>query len=185
MKKAARLAAAGAAVVTLGVGSAVWATTAASAASSAPATSIPKCTTGNLATWLNIPESQGTAGSSYTPLEFTNISGHECYLYGYPGVSAVSQGTNGEKQLGNAAARDSQYPARVVNLAAGATAHALLRYVDVVTSDPGCKAKDASELKVYPEAQRTATYAFFDLPSCTTTGTNWDYLMITTVQPGV
>ncbi|MGH3170815.1 MAG: DUF4232 domain-containing protein [Trebonia sp.] len=183
MSKVLRFAAAGAAALTLGIGSAVWATSGASAASAA--TSIPKCTTSNLATWLNVPESQGTAGSSFTPLEFTNISGHECYLWGYPGVSAVSESVNGEKQLGDAAGRDSVYPARVVNLAPGATAHALLRYVDVITTESGCKPKDASFLKIYPEAQRTATNAFFDLASCTTTGKNWQYLMVTTVQPGV
>lgn len=179
MNKLARFAAAGAAVVTLGIGSAVWAS---SSASAAPTQSIPKCTTSDLAVWVNIPGSEGAAGSSYTPLEFTNVSGHECYLWGYPGVAAV---TSNLKQLGNAAARDSAYAARVVNLAPGASAHAVLRYVDVVATDPGCKAKDASYLKVYPEAQRSATETFFGLPSCTTTGKTWDYLMVTTVQPGV
>lgn len=179
MNKAARFAAAGAAAVTLGIGSAVWAT---SAASAAPAQVIPKCTTADLATWVNTPESQGTAGSRYTALEFTNISGDECYLWAYPGVSAV---TASGGQLGDAAARDSVYPARIVNLDPGATAHALLRYVDVITTDPACKAKDASYLKVYPEAQKTATDAFFDLPSCTRTGKAWEYLTVTTVVPGV
>jgi hypothetical protein len=185
MKKALRFTAAGAAAITLGLGSAAWATSSASASAASAATSIPKCTTSDLATWVNIPESQGTAGSSFTPLEFTNISGHECYLWGYPGVSAVVDSGNTQKQLGDAAGRDSVYPARIVNLPRGATAHALLRYVDVITSDPGCKAKPASYLKVYPEAQRTATYTFFSAPSCTTTGNDWQYLQITTVQPGV
>jgi hypothetical protein len=182
MKKALRFAAAGAAAITLGLGSAAWATSSASAASAA--TSIPKCTTASLATWVNIPESQGTAGSSFTPLEFTNISSHECYLWGYPGVSAVLESGNSERQLGDAAGRDAAYPAKIVNLPPHATAHAFLRYADVVTTDPGCKAKPATFLKIYPEAQRTATYAFFSLPSCTTTGNNWQYLQITTVQPG-
>jgi hypothetical protein len=191
MKKALRFAAAGAAAITLGLGSAAWAassasaSTASTASTASAATSIPKCTTSDLATWVNIPESQGAAGSSFTPLDFTNISGHECYLYGYPGVSAVAETGNSEKQLGDAAGRDGVYPARIVNLPSHATAHAILRYVDVITTDPGCKAKPATFLKVYPEAQRTATYTFFSLPSCTTTGKNWQYLQITTVQPGV
>jgi hypothetical protein len=187
MNKALRFTAAGAAAITLGLGSAVWATSSASATtnSASAATSIPKCTTSDLATWVNIPGSQGTAGSSFMPLDFTNISGHECYLWGYPGVSAIVENGSAEKQLGDAAGRDSVDPAKVVNLPPHATAHALLRYVDVITTDPGCKAKPATFLKVYPEAQRTATYAFFSLPSCTTTGKNWQYLQITTVQPGV
>jgi hypothetical protein len=198
MNKAVGFAAA-AAVVALGTGSAAWAAPAPPAAAPAPAPAavavaapapapaqyIPKCATSDLAVWLNLPESQGAAGSVYTPLEFTNISGHECYLWAYPGVSAVTGVGGGARQLGDAAGRDSVYPARIVNLVPGATAHALLRYVDVITSDPGCGARDASYLRIYPEAQPTATYTYFDLPSCTRTGANWEYLTITTVQPGV
>lgn len=180
MNKAARLAAAAAVALTLGIGSAVWATSPASAAA-ASARYIPKCTTPDLAVWVNLSRTRGAAGSVYAPLDFTNISGHECYLWAYPGVSAV---TASGRQIGDAARRIPAYRARIVNLDPGATAHALLRYVGVLTTDAGCKATRAAYLKVYPEAQRTAAYAFFDLPSCTTTGKRWEYLMVSTVQPG-
>lgn len=172
-----RLAAAGTAAVAVGIGSAVWASASASADSAA---SIPKCTTADLAVWVSVDEGSGAAGSVYYPLEFTNISGHTCYLYAYPGVSAVS---SSGKQLGSAASRDAVVKPEVVNVAAGGTAHATLRYIDAeVATAPGCKPADAAYLKVYPEAQTTARTALFDLPSCSAAG--HVYLTITAVQPG-
>jgi hypothetical protein len=170
------MAVAGSAALALGLGSAAWAASSASAASEAL---IPKCGTGNLAVWVSADQGDGAAGSVYYPLEFTNISNHTCYVYGYPGVSATN--ANG-KQLGNAAARDSAIPARVVNIPPGGTAHATLRYVDVeVGAD--CKPTDAARLQVYPPDQRTARNAFFSLPVCTAGG-HTD-LTIRRIQPGV
>src|SRR5215470_4847026 len=36
---------------------------------------------------VKLGASQGTAGSVYTTIDFTNISNVTCTLYGYPGVS--------------------------------------------------------------------------------------------------
>jgi hypothetical protein len=170
-----RLTAAGTAVAALGLGAVAWASSPASAASAV----IPRCVPGQLAVWVNVGSASGAAGSVYYNLDFTNTSGTTCHLYGYPGVTAVNG--NGA-QLGDAAARNSTVPASYVNIALGASAHAILRYVDVVATSPECKATPAALLRVFPPGDTGARYAFFDLPSCTATGQG--YLQIERVQQG-
>ena len=161
------------ATVALGIGAAAWATSSASAASAAT----PRCTEGNLAVWVNADSENGAAGTIFYNLDFTNISGHTCHLFGYPGVSATN--FNG-KQLGPAARRDNGVPATTVNIVPGGTAHATLGYVDVQV-DPSCHPVRADVLKVFAPNTVVARHAFFDLPVCTT---NRIDLTIRRVQPG-
>ena len=84
-----RAAAAITAALAVGTGSALWATSSASAAPSAPAALIPVCTAADLSVWVNIGLVQGAAGTWYYPLEFTNDSSHTCRTWGWPGVSAA------------------------------------------------------------------------------------------------
>jgi hypothetical protein len=181
--------AAAAAVAVTGLG----ATSAAFAATSPPparaATAIPRCTADpvglGLGAWLPPDQGNGAAGTIYYPLEFTNFSRHTCYLRGFPGVSAIDR--NG-KQLGSPARRETLAPfgpPRTVILAPGATAHAMFAYHDaVILTSPGCHAvSTASELRVYPPNERTATHALFDFQVCTHPGPV--YLSVGPIQPGV
>jgi hypothetical protein len=77
--------------------------------------------------------SQGTAGSIYQVIDFTNISNVSCTLYGYPGISFASTGSSGG-QIGLSAKENPTPPRELVTLAPGATANALLRIVDKGTS---------------------------------------------------
>jgi hypothetical protein len=165
MRASRRLLGACGAVAALGLGLGLWSSSGAQAASTSAARPavIPKCTAGSLAVWLNFARSDGAAGTIFYPLEFTNVSRHECYMYGYPGVSAV--GTNG-RQLGRAAARRPATK-RIVNVAPGATVHATLAYSDAVTSSsPSCKAIPATLIRAYPPDQTAYTEGFDSLPSC-------------------
>ena len=173
IKRFRRTAAAVTATVALGIGAAAWATSSADAASAAT----PRCTAGNLAVWVNADSENGAAGTIFYNLDFTNISGHTCHLFGYPGVSATN--FNG-KQLGPAARRDNGVPATTVNIVPGGTAHATLGYVDVQV-DPSCHPVRADVLKVFAPNTVVARHAFFDLPVCTT---NRIDLTIRRVQPG-
>ena len=92
----------------------------------ASAAAPPKCTAAQVQVWLGLGLGGGTAGSTYYPLEFSNISHHACTLNGYPGVSAYE---NSGAQVGPAAGRSLARHA-TVTLASGATAHALLRVID-------------------------------------------------------
>jgi hypothetical protein len=147
----------------------------------APA-AVRACTAADLGAWVAVTQVNGAAGSSYWPLQFTNLSRHSCAMRGFPGVSAVDR--NGH-QLGSPAGRDHVIPSRTVVLAPGATAHTLLRYGDVtVATAPGCHPTFRTfELRIYPPGQYRATYAAFDLETCSHAGPV--YLSVEAVRPGV
>jgi Protein of unknown function (DUF4232) len=154
----------------------------ASDTSRAAATTIPACRAADLGVWVAVEQGNGTAGSIYLPLQFTNLSRHTCSLRGFPGVSAVNR--NGQ-QLGSPAGWSHVTRARTVFLAPGATAHTLLQYSDVeVTTAPGCDPVPAAfELRVYPPGQYSATYAAFDLQVCSHAGPV--YMRVGPIVPGV
>ena len=159
---------AAAAIAGLAISTAAYAATSSSGAATS-ARIIPRCTASDLGVWLALDQGNGAAGTIYYPLEFTNLSHHTCYLFGYPGVSALDR--NGH-QLGSPAGWGSLHGARIVNLAPGATAHTLLAYHDVVVStEPGChEVNSAVALRVYPPGQRSATHAAFAFPVCSHRG---------------
>jgi len=166
---------------TAAVVAALGITTAASAATAthhSAASTIPKCTAGDLGVWVAVGRGNGTAGSIYYPLEFTNLSKSTCYLDGYPGVSAINLAGH---QLGAAAGRDTAVKPSVVNIAPGATAHSELQYITVQVS-PSCKPQAAYELKVYPPDQTFATDGAYDFSSCTTATPV--YLNVEAIQRG-
>ena len=175
-----RTAAAIAAVLSLGAGSAIWAASSASAAPSAPAALIPVCTAADLSVWVNIGLVQGAAGTWYYPLEFTNDSNHTCRTWGWPGVSAANATGH---QLGDAAQRLHYYTPAWVNIGAGATAHALLSYGNAEVQTSGCKPTNASQIRVYAPNQRSLDIGFFSLPACTVGGSHV-YLRVGNIQPG-
>jgi Protein of unknown function (DUF4232) len=170
----------------VGLGGAVWATSAAPAAVSASAVSAsvaPACSTANLSVWVNLSQGSVAAGTDSWPLDFTNTGSRACTLYGYPGVSA----TNAKgAQLGRAAEREPIFTARTVTIGAGGTAHAYLLWTEVLNFTPsGCKLGTASLLKVYPPNRTSAAHTFFSLQVCTSTRPLYQYLFVPTVQPGV
>jgi hypothetical protein len=157
-----RTAAAAAAVIALGAGGAAWAVSSASA--STTASSISKCSAGDLAVSVDADSADGTAGTTFFNLEFTNISHSTCALFGFPGVSAVNG--NG-KQLGNAARRTNNVAYTDVLLAPDHTAHGQLGYTDIIV-DKGCKPTTSFELKVFAPNDTVAKHAFFPISTCTT-----------------
>jgi hypothetical protein len=163
-----RTAAAAVSVLALAAGGAAWAASSASAASAAPA-AITRCGAGQLAAWVNADSADGTAGTTFFTLEFTNISHATCSLFGYPGVSA----TNGNgAQLGKAATRNGQAPAKTIDIVPGGTAHTFLGYHDILV-EPSCKPKTAFFLKVFAPNDTVAKHAFFPLTVCTTGQSNF------------
>jgi hypothetical protein len=113
-------------------------------------------------------------------LEFTNVSGHTCHLYGFPGVSAEVAGN----QVGSAAGRDHSVPARTVTLRNRATAHSFLQITDVSAFPPAsCKPVTAGGLTVYPPGAFTAAHVPFRFRACSAKGPV--FLSVKTVQPRV
>src|ERR1700760_2636144 len=87
----------------------------AGAATRASAAATPACQTGGLVVWINT-QGNGTAGTIFYTLNFTNLSGHPCTLRGFPGVSAVNLRGG---MLGRAATRDTGQTVRAVTLTNG------------------------------------------------------------------
>jgi hypothetical protein len=126
-----------------------------------PAATAPRpCSPSQTQVWLGLGLGGGTAGTTYYPLEFSNISKSACTLYGYPGVSAFRSGL---QQVGPAATRN-QSPHTLVTLGAGVTAHAILGIRDwgAVCS----RATAALGLEVYPPGQTRAGEIDLSLQVC-------------------
>jgi Protein of unknown function (DUF4232) len=162
---------AAAAIAGLAISSAAYAATA-TTATPAAARSVPACSSSDIGAWVAIDQANGAAGTFFYPLQFTNLSGHTCYLYGYPGVSAISQSG---RQLGSPADWGSMAGARVVILAPGATAHTILAYRNAaVTTEIGCDpVSTMASLRIFLPGQYQPTYAEFELEACSRPGVRY------------
>jgi len=136
----------------------------------------PACATSGLDVWLDT-QGQGAAGTIYYQLNFTNLSGSTCTLFGYPGVSATNLGGT---QLGSAATRVGATP-HTVTLANGATAFALVGIVQGGIFPPSqCGPVTAAGLRVFPPNQTQSRKVPFPFAACSKTGPL--YLKILPVQ---
>ena len=109
--------------------------------------------------------SQGAAGSVYQVLDFTNISNVTCTLYGYPGVSLA--GGSPVAQVGLAASEDATTPRKLVTLAPGQVASALLRIVDALNFPASkCGPVKTQWIQVYPPNQTTPIYLAYKTTGC-------------------
>jgi hypothetical protein len=126
----------------------------------------PRCTTSGLVVWLNT-NGDGTAGSIYYSLEFTNQSGHACTLRGYPGVSAVD--LRG-RQLGSAGGRSTSL-VPTVTLASGATNRATLQITEAGNyPSSACRMTHAAGLRVYPPNQTASKIVPYPFDACSRRG---------------
>jgi hypothetical protein len=124
------------------------ATVAASATSGARA-SIQVCGAASTEVWAAV-EGDGTAGTIYYELEFSNVGHQPCTLHGWPSVWGVAA-TGAE--IGEPASHRGT--PTVVTLQPGATAHAILGVVDTgaLCAGPGIA---TAGLRVVPPGQRFA-----------------------------
>jgi Domain of unknown function (DUF4232) len=131
------------------------------------AAATPTCQTRGLVIWINT-QPNGTAGTVFFTLNFTNLSGHPCLLRGFPGVSAVNLRGG---MFGRAASRDSGQPVRNVTLTNHQTAHAVLGIVDIGALPPStCPPATAAGLRVFPPNQTTAKVIPFPFQACGRSG---------------
>jgi hypothetical protein len=149
------------AIVGVGISAVAICVPTASAASAAP----PQATTADLEVWLGLGQGGAAAGSIYYPLEFTNISGHTVTIRGYPGVSAVNE----TGQLGSAASWDGGSPTVTVTLANRATAHTVLRFVNV-SNFGDVETATATALNIYPPGQKTSAQISYSFPALVAKG---------------
>lgn len=146
------------------------------ASGSAVTASTPACRSAGLVTWLNTSPN-GTAGTNYYTLNFTNLSGSTCTLRGYPGVSGIN--LKG-RQLGRAATRNTGTKVRTITLRNGGTARANLGIV-VAGNFPSssCRPVTAAGLKVFAPNQSAGKTVPFPFAACSGTSA---YLRIEAVN---
>ena len=114
---------------------------------------------------VKLGASQGTAGSVYTTIVFTNISNATCTLYGYPGVSL--QTARPLHQIGKPARENPATPRKLVTLQPQTAANALLRIVDAGNYPAStCGPATAHYLQVYPPNQTTPAYIKYKTQAC-------------------
>ncbi|HXL95271.1 MAG TPA: DUF4232 domain-containing protein [Streptosporangiaceae bacterium] len=162
----------------------------ATAATSAPATSaaaspqdagLPLCATADLS--IKLGASQGTAGSIYVPIVFTNTGTDSCTLYGYPGVSLA--GGSPLAQIGAAAARSTTTPASLITLAPGAAANALLQYTEAGNYSPStCTPTPATSLVIYPPGQTVSASVAYNTTGCGATSIDILHVGVVTAGSG-
>ena len=117
----------------------------------------------------------------YQVIDFTNISGTTCTLFGYPGVSLAAGSP--VTQVGAAASRSTATAAKVVTLAAGATANALLRITQALNYPASrCHPVGTTFLQIYPPNQTTPVYLGYKSTGCSSTAVN--ILSVSVVQAG-
>lgn len=134
----------------------------------APGADAAACATSALRISLGTPDGTGggnATGNSYETIDFFNVSGRPCDLYGYPGVSFVTRGA--DATIG-APARRAGYSPVHVTVAPGGTAHAWIG-IGSAQNYPAakCRLVTAHRLRVFPPGDRAATYV--DLTAGTAT----------------
>jgi hypothetical protein len=147
-------------------------------AGSGSGTAPAPCPTRSLGLKLGL--SQGAAGSVYQVLDFTNISGVSCTLYGYPGVSLA--GGQPVAQVGLAADENPTPPRELVTLAPGQVANALLRIVDALNYPASkCGPVKTQWIQVYPPNQTTPIFLAYKTTACSK---QVRILTVSVAQPG-
>ncbi|HEY3729011.1 MAG TPA: DUF4232 domain-containing protein [Solirubrobacteraceae bacterium] len=136
----------------------------AATSSTAVAAGNPACQTRGLVVWLDT-NGNGTAGSIFYTLNFTNQSGHKCTLRGYPGVSAINLKGG---RVGKPASRDNATKVKTITLRNNATATSVLRIVDNGAIS-NCGRVNAAGLRVFPPNQRASKTVPFPFGACSRT----------------
>jgi len=140
----------------------------ASLASSASPSGAPAgstCVASDLKVTIVTSGGGAAAGSTYYPLNFTNVASHSCTLEGYPGISFVTGPTG--SQIGSPASRNPMVAAAPVTLAPGGIAHATLQVVDALNySASACHPVTAHWLRVFPPNQYSAVNISFTATTC-------------------
>ena len=132
---------------------------------------------------LTAGTASGAAGSTYYPLDFTNVGRSACTLDGYPGASFVTG--PGGTEIGKPAFRDSAVTSHAVTLSPGGTAHAELA-VQLAQNYPAaiCRPATAHWLRVFPPGSTAALTLRLTAVTCTGKVPSGSTIGIVAVQPG-
>lgn len=125
--------------------------------------SVKRCRSSRLTLQLGL--SQGTAGTTYQLIVFTNHGSVSCSLFGYPGVSFVG---SGGAQIGKPSSEDRGKKQTII-ISVGAQANALLRQPDAGNFPPSaCHKATAHRLRVYPPGDTAPLFVHDAAKVCST-----------------
>jgi hypothetical protein len=158
------------------------ATSAASGTSAAGSSNGSTCSSMDLGAHVGL--AQGTAGSIYQVIYFTNLGNTPCTMYGYPGM-ALAAGSSQVNQVGAAASRSTETAAKVVTLDAGQSANATLRIVEAGNYPTGtCKPTATTFLQIFPPGQTTPIYLAYKSTGCASSSVNLLSVSVLTAGTG-
>ena len=141
-------------------------------------------TCGSMDLGAHVGLAQGTAGSIYQVIYFTNLGNTPCTMYGYPGV-ALAAGSSQVNQVGAAASRSTTTAAAVVTLNAGQSANATLRIVEAGNYPTGtCKPTATTFLQIFPPGQTTPIYLAYKSTGCSSSAVNLLSVSVMTAGTG-
>lgn len=130
---------------------------------------------------VSLGAEEGTAGTIYHALVFTNSGRRACTIQGFPGVSFVA-GNDGH-QVGQAAVRGGD-KGPVITLAPGAAAAAAVGFVDIGALGSHCRPTPVRGLRVYPPHDTAAQFVPFETMACAGTTSPSTQLTVMTVHTG-
>jgi Protein of unknown function (DUF4232) len=141
-------------------------------------------TCGSMDLGAHVGLAQGTAGSIYQVIYFTNLGNTPCTMYGYPGM-ALAAGSSQVNQVGAAASRSTETAAKVVTLDAGQSANATLRIVEAGNYPTGtCKPTATTFLQIFPPGQTTPIYLAYKSTGCASSSVNLLSVSVLTAGTG-
>jgi hypothetical protein len=113
---------------------------------------------------VSLGAEEGTAGTMYRALVFTNTGNRTCTIQGFPGVSFVA-GDDGH-QVGEAAVR-VEPKGSPVTLKPGDTANSAVGFVNIGLFDAAtCQPTAVRGLRVYPPHERSSEFVPFETTGC-------------------
>jgi Protein of unknown function (DUF4232) len=154
--------------------------------SATPATSSPvaaaACRPARIRLRLDLGSAGVAAGSSYLPIDFTNVSALPCHLSGFPTVTLASRSG---QQVGAAGRADRALAAENLLLGAGQTVHVWLHLIDVKDLPAArCQPVTAAGLRVALPGQASASFLGDALTTCHKQVHGTDILVIEPFRPG-
>lgn len=153
------------------------------AATNRPVDVTPRCSSTDLSVKLDVHAVGVAAGTSYIPLDFTNLSSARCRLAPFPVVTLAVSKTG--KPIGTAPTDDRSTPAQSLVLGGGRTAHVWLHLLDVANLPTAtCHPVTAAGLLVRLPGQQRAIFVSHRLTACANAVHGTDIVTIEPFQAG-
>jgi hypothetical protein len=148
-----------------------------------PAAADDACTAAQLDVTLDLRSAGVAAGTSLIPLDFTNVSVHNCRLAGYAFVSFAASRSG--HQVGAASTADRAMSARTLLLKAGKTAHLWLKVVQATDLPAAqCKPESVAGIRLRLPGQTTAIFIEHRFRTCARRVHGTDLLTVEPFQSG-